>query len=114
MDFGDVLEGMAFEGDVFEPASIVCDVRDGELAVVVAQTGDDLEVRWFSNPLAVHRGKASDFASVEGRQLACVGFVIDSLDTDEAHTAKVVSQVTKLLAGLPSDLFELIRVQGQS
>ena len=109
MDFGDVLEGMEFEGDTFAPASIVCDTRDGELAIVVSQTGDDLEVRFFTNPLEVHRGKATDFTSVEGGQLACVGFVVDSLAVDEAHTAKAVTQISKLLDVLPDDLVELIR-----
>jgi hypothetical protein len=109
MDFEQVLEGIDFEGESFAPAAIVFDVRDGELAVVVAQSGDTLQVRWFSNPLDIHQGKTMDFAPVEGRQLACVGFVVDSLENDEAHTAKVVAQVTKLINDLPADLLELIR-----
>ena len=112
MDIGDVIEGMAFEGDAFTPASIVCDTRDGELAVVVAQSGDDLDVRWFSSPLDVHHGKAADFASVAGRPIVSVGFVADSLENDEAHMAKAVAQVGKLVDVLPAELLDLIRTTG--
>lgn len=109
MDFGEVLDGIGFGGDQYAPASIVCDTRDGELAIVVSQTGEELEVRWFSNPLEIHRGKSSDFAPVEAGQVACVGFVVDSIDFDEAHTAKAIAQVGKLMDKLPSELVDLIR-----
>ena len=99
----------SFEGDAFAPASIVCDTRDGELAIVVAQTGEDLDVRWFSNPLDIHHGKAIDFAPVEEGRLACVGFVVDSLDYDEAHMAKAIAQVGKLFDVLPADFVALIQ-----
>ena len=100
---------MAFEGDMFLVASIVCDTRDGELAIVVAQAGEEVDVRWFSNPLEIRRGKAIDFAPVDGRRLACVRFVADSLENDEAHTAKAIAQVGKLFTVLPPDFIDLIR-----
>ncbi|MBV8491584.1 MAG: hypothetical protein JO199_13740 [Candidatus Eremiobacteraeota bacterium] len=109
MEIGDVLEGMDFGGETFAPASIVCDTRDGELAVVVAQAGEDVEVRYFSNPLEIHGGKTDDFAAVESNNIACVGFVVDLLESDEAHTAKAIGQLSKLMQKLPSDLIDLIR-----
>lgn len=109
MDFEDVIEGMAFEGDAFAPASIVCDTRDGELAVVVSQNGEDIEVRLFSNPTQLHRGKTIDFTPVEDQRLACVGFVVDSLDNDESHTANAIAQVSRLLQRLPVQMIDLIR-----
>ena len=109
MDIGDGIEGMAFEGDEFSVASIVCDTRDGELAIVVAQAGEEIDVRWFSKPLEIHRGKAIDFAPVDGRRLACVGFVADSLESDESHMAKAIAQVGELFTALPPDFIDLIR-----
>jgi len=109
MDIEDAIDGMAFEGDTFLVASIVCDTRDGELAIVVAQNGEELDVRLFSKPLEIHRGKAIDFTPVDGQQLACVGFVADSLENDEAHTSKAIAQVTKLFTVLPPSFIDLIR-----
>lgn len=100
---------MAFEGDSFPPASVVCDTRDGELAIVVSQTGDDVDVRWFSNPLEIRHGKAANFAPVEGRRLACVGFLADSLDNDETHMSKAIAQVSHLLGVLPTEFIDLLR-----
>ena len=109
MDIEDAVEGMGFEGEMFVVASIVCDTRDGELAIVVAQTGEEVDVRWFSKPLEIHRGRAIDFARVDGRQLACVGFVAESLENDEAHMAKAIAQVGKLFTVLPPVFIDLIR-----
>jgi hypothetical protein len=109
MSFDDEFGEITFEGDAFSPAAIVCDTRDGELAIVVEQQGEELRVRWYSAPLEVHTGKTLDFALVETGKLACVGFVVDTADDDQAHQAKAYAQLGALAKILPGEFREFLR-----
>ena len=100
---------ITFEGELFGAGTIACDTRDGELVFVLEQRGQDVDVRWFSEPLKIATCNVDDLAHLDDKKLACVGFVTETASDDQAHMAKAFRQLTALANALPADLRDFLQ-----
>lgn len=99
---------MIYKRFEFPPSSLVYDTRDGELAIVVDQRNELLDVRWLSDPREIFASNAAEFAAVDASPIAMFGIRADTANDTTAYADKAVGQLRDLVKALPDSLVRIV------